>query len=36
MDLLQEGGLALWQAIGTEDYLARRDSAIRAGHGPGR
>ena len=26
MDLLQEGGLALWQAIGTEDYLARRDS----------
>lgn len=30
MDLLQEGGLALWQAIGTEDYLARRDSAIRA------
>ena len=30
MDLLQEGGLALWQAIGTEDYFARRDSAIRA------
>ena len=30
MDLLQEGGLALWQAIGTEDYLARRDCAIRA------
>ena len=32
MDLLQEGGLALWQAIQAEegDYLTRRDAAIRA------
>ena len=31
MDLIQEGGLALWQAIqaGGEDYTARRDAAIR-------
>lgn len=31
MDLLQEGGLALWQAIQTQegDYLTRRDAAIR-------
>lgn len=31
MDLLQEGGLALWQAIqaSAEDYLPRRDAAIR-------
>jgi len=31
MDLLQEGGLALWQAIQTPegDYLTRRDRAIR-------
>ena len=31
MDLLQEGGLALWQAIQTQegDYLTRRDTAIR-------
>ena len=32
MDLLQEGGLALWQAIQVPegDYLTRRDKAIRA------
>lgn len=32
MDLLQEGGLALWQAIQVPegDYLTRRDRAIRA------
>ena len=32
MDLLQEGGLALWQAIQAPegDYLTRRDKAIRA------
>lgn len=32
MDLLQEGGLALWQAIQAPegDYLTRRDRAIRA------
>lgn len=32
MDLLQEGGLALWQAIQVPegDYLTRRDGAIRA------
>lgn len=32
MDLLQEGGLALWQAIQVpeDDYLTRRDRAIRA------
>lgn len=32
MDLLQEGGLALWQAIQAPegDYLTRRDMAIRA------
>lgn len=30
MDLLQEGGLALWQTIGAGDYETRRDSAIRA------
>lgn len=32
MDLLQEGGLALWQAIRVPegDYLTRRDRAIRA------
>ena len=30
MDLLQEGGLALWQVIGAENYALRRDRAIRA------
>lgn len=30
MDLLQEGGLALWQAVGAENYELRRDRAIRA------
>ena len=37
MDLLQEGGLALWQAIQVPegDYLTRRDGAIR-GHGESR
>ena len=30
MDLLQEGGLALWQVIGAANYALRRDRAIRA------